>query len=157
MIFPDRVLGSSAVNTMARIWKINTTSATVVHTITAGTGTRCKTLVNYPGKGLFYGWGLVDWTDPVPTSKPKIGFYDGTTFTDVFNNFVANAPPPPLLAEVSQAIDALVFYRNRMMVLPGMYPYVSDNLLIAEPNVWRRIFDQDAGWRFTFVRHALVF
>lgn len=145
----------AAAQTMARIWQIDTTGATVAHTITAGAGTRCKTLVTYPGQGMFYGWGSVNWLDPVPTTSPKIGFYDGTTWTDAFNDFSANAPAPPV--GQLDAIDALVFYRNRLAVLPGMYPYVSDDLLIADPNVWRRLFDQSAGWRFTLVRTALVF
>lgn len=149
---------SNAANPLARIFKIDTTGATVAHTINGvGAGTRCKTLVNYPGQGLFYAWGEVDWLDPDATSDPKIGFYDGTMWTDNFNDFDDNAPPPPLLPEVSQAIDALLFYRNRMAVLPGMFPYVSNDLLIANPNTWRMLADSDDGWRFTFVRHALVF
>jgi hypothetical protein len=38
-----------------------------------------------------------------------------------------------------------------------MFPYVSNDLLIANPNTWRMLADSDDGWRFTFVRHALVF
>lgn len=151
----------------ANIWKITATTVTKVNDIPpvapAGSVTRSRTILGIPRVGLYYGWGQVDTPfspdEDVHEAHPKIGFStDGVSFTDNqcdLETQTGQIPPGPQNNYLP--IDALLYYRNRLVAIQGGFVQVPDTLIVISTTTFRLLTAVALDFANTRALTSLVF